>query len=228
MTKCYLLTDSDMLQYHNVCLLARSRTAVKDRTSHFSCRQEVPQTAAAVAPRRHNTNTVYRSASPWNDQNWRTNLSLSGPWKNERVSRGESPLILDFSTKWRWVANFTSLLPNHFTPRPQNTVAPARNQTLNYPAYSSVTIPLAVSQFLNVLCQFILKTKQLWHSNLQMFHTAQVTDLLHLKIMQNFLDLLQHLQNPLTCAAVISWHYMCNWVLTAISKPDLYEATCTT
>jgi len=111
-------------------------------------------------PCRHNTNTVYRSASLWNDQNCCTNLSLSGPWKNEWGSRGEAPLILDLSTKWRWVANFTSLLPNHFTPRPLNTDAPARNETLNYPAYSIVTIPLTVSQFLHVLSQFIPKTKQ--------------------------------------------------------------------
>lgn len=72
-----------------------------------------------------------------------------------------------------------------------------------------------------------------WHSNLQLFHTAQVTEHLYLKIMQNFLDLLQHLQKPLTCAAVISWLYICNknWinlVLTNTSKPDLYEATCAT
>jgi hypothetical protein len=117
-------------------------------------------------PRRHNTNTVYRSASLWNDQNCCTNLSLSGPpWKNERGSRGVAPLILNLSTKWRWVADFTSLLPNHFTPKPQNTAAPAKNQTLNYPAYSMVTIPLTESQLLNVLCQFTPKTKQ--HSDTQ-------------------------------------------------------------
>jgi len=63
------------------------------------------------------------------------------------------------------VANVTSLLPKHFTPRPQNNVTPARNQTLNYPAYSMVTISLTVSQLLNVLCQFVPKTKQ--HSDIQ-------------------------------------------------------------
>ena len=165
MMKCYLVTHSDMLQYQIFCLLVPWLLWRTQQATSLAIKK-CPELQKQL-PRRHNTNTVYRSASLWNDQNCCTILSLSRPWKNQRGSRGVAPLILNLSTKWRWVANFTSLLPDHFTTETQNTVAPARNQTLNYPAYSMVTIPPTVSQLLNVLCQFIPKTKQ-QHSNTQL------------------------------------------------------------
>lgn len=202
---------SDILLYQIFCPLAPWLLWATEQATSLSIKK-CPKLQQQF-PCRHNTNTVYRSARLWNDQ-CRTNLSLSGPWKNKWGSRGVAPPILKLSIKWMWVANVTSLLSKHFIPRPQNNFALARNQTLNYPAYSMVTIPLTVSQPLNVMPVHTKNKTTFWHSNLQMFHTAQVTEHLHLGIKQNFLDLLQHLQRPSTCAAVISWLYICNknWI----------------
>ena len=179
----------------------------------------------------------------------RTNSSLSVPWKCEWGSRGVDPLI-NLITKCNWVANFTSMLPNHLTPRPHTPHLPHQGckqkakwapetcwpcqesnpelSSLQHGHYTSYSIPAPE-------CIMPVHTKNkttFWHSNLQMFHTVCVTEHVHLRTTQKFFDLLQHLQKPLTYAVVISWLYICNknWinlVLTDISKPDLCELTCT-